>query len=71
MEYWHNENVLINEYANNKTRITLYYGTKRQYSISTVKDTPTNKDKFIKDTLKYLKEEKKSVKPIHGITNNV
>lgn len=73
MEYWHNNTTLVNEYANNKIRVTLYYGGQRQYSISTIKNTPKDKDKdkFIKETLGYLRDQKKFVKPTHGVCHYV
>lgn len=69
IEYWLNDNVCINITSNNRIGVTLHYGSARQYAIKTSADIKGNRDKQIKDLLKFLREEKKNVTPLHGCTH--
>jgi len=54
----------VEERADNKVRVTLFYGKYREYSIC--KTNVDNNSKAIKDAFKAIRDKKKYITPLHG-----
>lgn len=71
MEYWYSNTVHVTKSSNGKIGVTLYYGSSRQYAIKKSEDIKGDEEKQIKAMLKVIREEKKDVSPIHGLTHYI